>query len=518
MDKLKKIKITVVVFLFGITLNSCEDWLYLEPGNGIIVEEFWQSEQDLKAATMGIYASMLGNNASGGYSVPELMLMWGEVRADMLTFHRTLINDYLLIYNGDLKAENGFAKWNSIYRTINYCNQVLENASKVEQLDEALSVQKMNQYRAEALTVRAMMYLLLNKTYREVPLMLGATSSDDQLVKSAKVENQSELWDQIEADLLEAESFAVSSYGTTAAEDKGRITIYTVWAVMADFYLWRDQAGDALLAEQACQNIIDAQKFSLVIGNDSWLNTLYHRGNSIEGIFELQFDQDILNPFYNLFDEVAAYRANPDVMELYFPIDELLPHADSADVRADRGSYRSASSYALWKYIGLTRNVSKGPSQATSNFIVYRYADVLLMQAEAMALQIGNSTRDEALATMANQHIARIRNRARASSLTSQGTPVTRDALLNYILEERAREFAFEGKRWFDLLRFAKRDNYARIGILKDMLLMSAPATRLLSIQAKMEDVNYHYMPIPQADIDAAFPELKQNPFYAVED
>jgi hypothetical protein len=256
--------------------------------------------------------------------------------------------------------------------------------------------------------------------------------------------------------LLEAESYAVNTYGSNTAEDKGRITIYTVWAVMADFYLWRDQEGDALLAEQACQNIIDSQKFSLVIGDERWLNSLYHQGNSIEGIFELQFDQDIYNPFYDLFDQVAAYRANPDVMELYFPIDELLPHADSADVRADRGSYRSASSYALWKYIGLTRNISKAPSQATSNFMVYRYADVLLMQAEAMALQIGNSSRDdEELAAIANQHIARIRNRARASSLTSQGTPGTRDALLNYILEERAREFAFEGKRWFDLLRFA---------------------------------------------------------------
>ncbi|MGQ1947663.1 RagB/SusD family nutrient uptake outer membrane protein [Geofilum sp. OHC36d9] len=513
------IKVVFIALIMSVVSTSCEDWLFLEPDDGIIVEDFWQSEKDLKSATMGIYASMLGNNVSGGYSVPELMLLWGEIRADMITYYNTLVNDYMMIYQGDLRSDNGFAKWNSIYRTINYCNQVLENAANVEAIDGALSVDKMNQYRAEALTIRAMMYLLLNKTYREVPLVTTATTSDDQVVKAVKVQNQSELWDQIEADLKEAEKYAVTTYGTTDAEDKGRVTIYTIWSIMADFYLWRDQAGDAQLAEQACENIISSNKFSLVIADDNWLYNLYHKGNSIEGIFELQFDQDILNPFYSLFNETQAYRANPDVMEAFFPIDELLPSVDSADVRADRGSYRSSRSYSLWKYIGLSKNIEKASSQATSNFIVYRYADILLMKAEALALQINGSdaTADALRADEANSLITRIRSRARASEQTYQGAPSSRDGLLNYILEERAREFAFEGKRWFDLLRFAKRDNYAKKSLLKDMLIMSAPATRLLSIQAKMEDENYHYMPIPQDDIDAAYPLLIQNPFYVTE-
>jgi starch-binding outer membrane protein, SusD/RagB family len=516
MNKLRIFKLAFVALILGLTLNSCKDWLYLEPGDGIIVEEFWKSEQDLKAATMGIYASMLGNNASGSYSVPELLLLWGEVRADMITFHRTLVTDYMLIYTGDLRANNGFARWNSIYRTINYCNQVLENAAAVQQLDDALSVEKMNQYRAEALTIRAMMYLLLNKTYREVPLVLNATSSDDQIVRVAKVVDQSEIWNQIEKDLLEAEKYVVETYRSSIAEDKGRVTKYTVWSVMADFYLWRGLPGDAMKAEIACDNIIKSNKFSLVNADDSWLTNLYHNGNSIEGIFELQFDQDILNPFYNLFGVVDAYKANPDVMEVYFPIDEMLLSPDSADVRGDRGSYRSAASYAIWKYIGINKSVAKSTNQATSNFIVYRYADILLMQAEALAAQIGGDSDrgDLLLAEMANAHITRIRTRARANKITSQGNPVTKDGLLNYILEERAREFAFEGKRWFDLLRHVRVYQDGRANLLNEMLLLSAPANRLLSLQAKMQDPNYRYMPIPQADVDAAYPVLIQNPFY----
>ncbi|MFT3737826.1 MAG: RagB/SusD family nutrient uptake outer membrane protein [Breznakibacter sp.] len=509
-----KLKLALVSLVAGLAIWSCSDWLYLEPESGIISDEYWKSEQDLKAGTMGIYASMLGNNVSGSYSVPELLLLWGEVRADMLTYFRTQVSDYMLIYNGDLKPTNGFAKWNSVYRTINYCNNILEKAPEILETDASMTKQKMNQYRAEALTIRAMMYLLLNKVYREAPLLLTATTSDNQTIRVAKVENQSELWDQIEADLLEAEGYAAESYGSTLAEDKGRVTKYTVWSIMADFYLWRSLDGDADKAVQACDKIISSGKFSLVRGDDNWLYNLYYVGNSIEGIFELQFAEDILNPYYNLFMTTGSYHANPDVVESFFPVDELAD-PDSADVRGDRGSYRSSLNYALWKYIGINRIASKSASESYSNFIVYRYADVLLMKAEALSLLVTDDS--EASIQKASSSLAliqQVRTRARASKLTDRGTPTTKEGLIDYILEERAREFAFEGKRWFDLLRIAKRDNYALKNYLIDMLQMSAPATRLVSIQAKMQNPDYHYMPIPQSDIDAGYPLLKQNPFY----
>jgi starch-binding outer membrane protein, SusD/RagB family len=227
----------------------------------------------------------------------------------------------------------------------------------------------------------------------------------------------------------------------------------------------------------------------------------------------LQYDVDISNPLYNLLMTTATYRANPDVIETYFPINELVD-PDSADVRGDRGSYRSAMNYAIWKHIGVNRTSVKVPSQATSNFIVYRYADILLMKAEALALQVVDG--DEASALKAQQSldlIKQIRTRARANKAT-EDFPSSRESLLDYILMERTREFAFEGKRWFDLLRFAKRDNYAKKIYLNNMVLASAPATRMLAILAKMQNPDYHYMPIPQSDIDAGYPYLEQNPFY----
>jgi len=72
---------------------------------------------------------------------------------------------------------------------------------------------------------------------------------------------------------------------------------------------------------------------------------------------------------------------------------------------------------------------------------------------------------------------------------------------------------AFEGKRWFDLLRFAKRNNYARLDILLDLVTRSVQSDRQQSAIAKYKDFNSHYFPINASEI-ANDPRLIQNSFY----
>lgn len=504
---MKKVNYTIFILAFTLALGSCSNWLYLEPEDGVIVDEFWNSESDLKAGLMGCYASMLGNNVGGSLSVTELMFYWGEVRADMLMRFNNPHPDFLLIWQGDIKSTNEFSKWNSMYRTINYCNNVLERAPVIQEMDASFTVERMNQYLAEALAIRALMYFYLTRTFDQVPLILEATSSDLQTVTVAKADRQT-IWNQIEADLLEAEKYIPFNYNTNA-ENKGRITRYSLWAIMADFYLWTE---DYAKSEEACNRIINSGRFWLVPGDLNWLTTLYVNGNSPEGIFELQFDVDILNPFFNLFRTRSNYRAHPDVMEFFWPTDPFLVSADSADIRGDRGAYNSSRNFSIWKYIGRDRTFELTANEATSNFIVYRYADVLLMKAEAIAAQLTSD--DPARGNEALAIIRQIRRRANASDLTNEGDPNSRDGLLMYILNERAREFAFEGKRWFDLMRYAKRDNYRNLQALKNIYQLSAPPDKLLSIQSKLNDYNSHYLPLPQADIEASNSQLVQNPFY----
>lgn len=508
-NSMKGLKHIIIALLALTFLSSCDDWLYLEPADGVITDEFWQSESDLFAGLMGCYASML-DGGSGKYNVAELMFLWGEIRADMITGYIGETTDYALLSQGDIEPDNGFCKWGSFYTTINYCNTVLEKAPDIISLDASFTQDELKQYQAEALTIRALMYYYLTRIYRDVPLILKASSSDLQDYSVAK-SSYDEIWKQIETDLLQAEADICYSYNMTKNEDKGRITKYTVWAILADFYLWTEQYE---ISEEYSDKIINSGKFWLVERSMELFDNLYENENSCESIFELQFDVDIPNPMYSMCITNYNYRAHPDVMEIFWPTDELLADADSADLRSNKGSYHSSYNYVIWKFYGKSRTArrSNTAQETDFNWIVYRYADVLLMKAEAMAAQMTSG--DELVAEEVMSYITKIRNRSNASYLTDQGSPTTRDGLLYYILNERAREFAFEGKRWFDMLRYAKRDNYAKLSELKNMYATFASTDKLSSIQSKLNSTDFHYLPLPENDVLNSGGALVQNPFY----
>jgi hypothetical protein len=137
---------------------------------------------------------------------------------------------------------------------------------------------------------------------------------------------------------------------------------------------------------------------------------------------------------------------------------------------------------------------------------VYRYSDVLLMKAEACAQA---SRGQDAL-----DIIKTVRDRAHALVATErQPDPADAGEVAAYVLEERAREFAFEGKRWYDVLRNAKRNNYANLNILLDMVAGTVPANRQQSALGKYRDFNSHYFPVQQGEL-LKNKLLTQNPFY----
>jgi hypothetical protein len=480
-------------------ITGCDEWLYLEPENGIIRQEYWKSKEDVHAAVMGCYASLLGNAQGSGYNVPELLFIWGEIRTDMVVPHR-LRSDYLYIYNGDILPDNSVCRWNAFYRTINYCNTVLEFAGSVQEVDPSFTNQALNQYESEVRALRALMYFYLVRTFGEVPLKLEATTNDNEKFAIPKSSAPAVL-KQIKSDLSNAEKNAVMTYGDIAS-DKGRITKYTINAIQADVYLWCQQYDSSILA---CNKIVNSGLFGLVENDDFWFSTLYADGNSSEGIFELQFSSEILNPYYNMLKRNKYFKASAVAVEEFFPADPTLP-PDSADIRGDGASFKVSDNYTIWKYVGKDNVTFRTDYESYAHFIIYRYAEILLIKAEAMA-QLGMI--DESL-----KLVKTVRRRANASKITSmEGEVSDVRSLTEYILAERAREFAFEGKRWFDVLRNARRNNYERMDLLIEMVMRSAPADRQLTIKNKYLDTLSHYMPIYYTELQAN-PALKQNEFY----
>ena len=492
------LKFLAVVLLLPVV--SCKKWLDLQPQDGLTGAEYWKTKEQVQAAVTGIYASLTGS-ATGSRNAAESFFLWGELRADMITSTLATTNEQVDVINVNILPTNSICNWRGIYETINYCNTVINFAPGVLAKDATFTQAALDKAIAEAKAIRALMYFYLVRTFDQVPLKLTATSSDKDIVSLPK-SSQDTVLAQVLKDLKDAETYAVADYGDRAS-NKGRITKAAINTIQADVYLWQEKYTECV---DACNKVIATNSFGLIDGTDAntWYRTLYVNGNSNESIFELQFDNQRLNTFYTLFNtSQKKFLASPIVMDEIYTVDFTDPL--KFDIRADGAAVR-ATDQLIWKYIGLSNTTSRAQEESYAHWIMYRFADVLLMKAEAQN-QLGNG--QEAL-----NIISQIRTRARALIATAANpAPNDKIAIADYILKERAREFAFEGKRWYDILRNARRNNYQRLDLLLDMIAGTVPANRQQSAIAKFKDKNCHYLPIYTYELTTN-KALVQNPFY----
>ncbi|MGI4020991.1 MAG: RagB/SusD family nutrient uptake outer membrane protein [Janthinobacterium lividum] len=493
-----KLPVLVSLMLF---LGSCNKYLDLKPQDGIIKDEFWKTKEQVQAAVIGCYSALLASPTGvtgNDRPLTDVLFVWGEARADMVAAGPGVSPDETNILTANILATNGFTNWAPVYKIINYCNTVIDNAPAVLKTDNTFTQTQLNAYLSEVYGLRALMYFYLVRSFGDVPLKLKSTATDNDLQLLTKTA-QKDVLTQIVADLKLAEANAVFSYGNNAS-NKGRITKYTIYAMEADVYLWMDNYSACITA---CDNVINSGQFGLVAGDAGWFNTLYYKGNSSEGVFEIQFDAQKLNPFYAMFVAIPRYVAAPTVIEDNFGID--FNDDRNKDIRGD-GASVNTNSNNIFKYTAATYNTYRTQDASYAHWFVYRYADILLMKAEACA----NSNRGQETLDLINQ----VRTRAKAIAATAQSPSVNDvNSLTDYVVAERAREFAFEGKRWYDLLRNAKRNNYARLDLILAAVTISAPPASQQTILNKFRDVNSHYFPIYYNELRTD-PNLVQNPFY----
>lgn len=488
------------LLIFGVA--SCAKKFDLMPPDGIIRENFWKTKEQVHAAVIGCYASLMGDPAGKERNLGEVFFVWGEIRGDMVNPSLGTKAEENEIFNISTQATNSIINWRPVYNTINYCNTVIDYAPEVLAKDPTFSREMLDGYLAEMKTLRALMYFYLVRSFGEVPLKLKSTSSDEEIVQLPKSPQQDVLA-QIVKDLNEAEPHAVLTYGDVA-KDKGRVTRYTVNTLQADVALWMERYNDVITA---CDKVINSKRFGLIAASDAWFNTVYRSGNSNESIFEIQYNQQKLNTFYSMLalSSSRRYIAANRVMDNVFTTDEN-EFTGAKDIRSDGASVR-AEDNVIWKYIASNSEDMISQTDSYTHWFFYRYADVLLMKAEALAQLPARGQEALNLVTV-------IRQRAGAPEATNNAPDIAnKEELSLFILEERAREFAFEGKRWYDVLRYVKRNNYANIKYLQDMVATIVPASSVRIAQAKMLDHNSHYFPIYFYELQTN-KQLVQNPFY----
>ncbi|MDD4991001.1 MAG: RagB/SusD family nutrient uptake outer membrane protein [Paludibacter sp.] len=512
-------KLYILTFLAALILGttSCTDWLNQKPESQTILEDFWQSESDVDAVLAACYRGFITDD-----NINKIMI-WSELRSDEVTKGKGTRYELQLMLEGNINSTNSYCNWSSLYSVINYCNTLLKFAPNVVNLDENFTVDDLAHVQAEAKALRALCYFYLVRTFNEVPLIEDASVDDTQDYNKAK-SSERDLLDFIIADLQFAQKNIRIDFGNKKY-NKGRFTINSVNALLADVYLW-DQQYDKCV--ETCNSVLADKQLELVKSNLMY-STVFFNGNSTESILELQFDDNVQvnNSVFNLygyssdrfgdlsFPATMVYDTQNKVYGAYSPFNYAVSSTlfeSKNDIRQKdflNISQATDGEYYIFKYAGIMRTVNpNGTSNyfyrsTTSNWILYRLSDIMLMKAEAL-VQLGAANYKDAM-TMINKSYTR----SNSDSLVVTNYPSKND-MEKLVLRERLRELMFEGKRWFDLVRMARRENST--GTLNEYVQHKVSTG---GSSMEVSSLDGLYMPISQAELKANL-KLVQNPYYLV--
>ncbi len=507
-----------IIYILTITLfvaAGCTDWLDLKPEGEVILDDYWQNESQVNQVLASCYRSMLG---SGFMS---RMLVWGELRSDNVTFGNGILSiDMYKMLNVDITPSNSFCHWGAMYTTINYCNNFLYYAPEVLKVDPNLTESELRAMEAEVLTIRSLAYFYLVRTFEQVPWNTTPSIDDTQNYNIPK-STESAVLDSIVGDLETAliyarEKFDIEEY------NKGRITKNAVRALLADIYLWRKDYNNCIIM---CNQILEnnEQDLELELG-ENVLTNVFGKGNSKESIFELQFDDKInnynivLSSYYGIDGNEEGAWSFPAVLVTgdYSPFNyKVGASIESKEDLREKDFLKpetGGDKYWVFKYAGASREPITSSEKSkysyrtfSANWIVYRLSEIYLMKAEAL-IQL-ETNMQEAL-DLINITYMRSNTDLEATELTLSNYNSKLD-MENLLLRERQRELMFEGKRWFDLMRVARRAG-SPTPLLNYVAKKEGASTSQLSKIAVMEAL---YLPIHTDELKANT-ALEQNTFY----
>lgn len=287
---------------------------------------------------------------------------------------------------------------------------------------------------------------------------------------------------------------------------------------------------------------------------EEWFNTLYVDGNSNECIMELQQDKDSYNAagYFDLFLSPRYYAPNTTNLQnvLFLPTEkEVAMSYRYTDVRQYFCNAVLNGSPCVPKYAGISLNMaSLNVSDYKKNVIVYRLAEIYLMKAEVLTQIAMANNNDQDMLLEAYRCVFKLRDRASAVETTdlqlSSGEymqdrywnelrhelPIQLNAndiqasyMEKFILDEEARELAFEGRRWFDVLRHAERNQEGNGnctgGSLSYLLDISGSCTftdKVSYFMGQFRKPDFRYLPYPYKDVQLN-DLLSQKPFWGVE-
>ena len=527
--------------VMSLAMTSCNDWLTVHPQTQIVEENFWEDKNDLEGVRYGVYKNMADQ--------VEKMIIWGDLRASdvyNLTAQRTSSqgnrDNFRNIIQADIDTTWAYYDWSGMYRTIGYCNKVLQHGAEVLEKDKQFTASEWRQMKAEMVTMRALSYFYLVRAFKSIPYTTKVVNSDTEV----EYFPQLPVLDVMDSLINDVESVAGQARNrfVDIKETKGMITNTAIYALLSDMYLWRASLrqgrsiSDSTITEamviedyQKCilnselsisklKDLFDEERkgASANIGQNDYISwsgapnfngksidfmytndvdeaqrgnfnlkaqkAIFNSGNSYESIFELQFDNKdgrqngTVNSIWGASDATHLVAAFPytgegngiyDSRYWFSAWNKINGKTASTDYYCLKWAKAAPAIIAGFATANADIQVSF-EDEKYNNWIVYRLSDVLLQNAEARAC-LGKLNVEAAENNKVCQQILRMVNRRWWIDVVNGGDFNTNvgindpdddtyynsnDNLMN-VMNTRKREFIGEGKRWFDLVRYAER-------------------------------------------------------------
>lgn len=409
-------------------MTSCGDSFFdLEPASSVTIDKVYKTASDYNVAVIGCYAKL--------QSQVNFYTECCEYRSDNLSLGAPTAGtqDRYDIDHFTEKPSNGILSsyWANFNNNVYRCNLLLD------QIDGANFAENLKkQYKGEAMFIRALNYFNMYRIWGGVPATKHVVSAAEAL-KVARYSNE-QMFDLIAGDLKEIvdNNYLPETYSSA---DMGRATSGAAKALLGKVYLTFHKWTEA---KDILSQLIG--KYQLVSPIAQVFNVDNKNNNEI--IFAVHFNKEIEGEGHSYWYNLT--NASDDTNQT----SSLLNTFPTGDARKD-----------LITYVQVEKNVrlmnkfydTKSPTFKTvgNDQILLRYADVLLMYAEAL----NEIQYDASEGSLALKYLNAVRQRAGISNLTAKQLP-TQEKFRKGILIERQREFPYEGQRWFDLVRmgFAK--------------------------------------------------------------
>ena len=510
-----------VVVAAGCSVTACSDFLDVPLESTVATSNFYKTAEEFNMGLTGVYNMLISSEWANGDrygSYFQGFLILGRIGTDEMLIPSNIDGNETELCNYTYTPTHRYLSraWYVQFRGIQRASVIIDRLANTDIGNES----EKKRILGEAYFLRAFYYFHLVRLFGEVPL-INREVTDIQLVQTEKASVE-KIYEQIVNDLKQA----VGNLPVSNAN--GRASHYSAKALLGRVYL--QMAGEPLkdpnaaaLAEAELNDVIQSRRFSLVTNYFS----LFDASNeySPEYLFDVEFANNgttayggqvgtiegvgtpnnlywtsvwSTQEFYETFDPADRRRDNIARFRYVYDEDQNLVKEDLS----------AEPIYYAYKFRHALTEEGRGPGWGNwanpINFPILRYADVLLMYAEAVWRAHG------APSAQALEYVNQVRRRGFGVDIRTPNASVDLKMMGGAefgeaLLAERSFELCFEGHRWYDLVRFGKLEE----GVKKLAKYSSAATSQAQNFQPK-----HVIYPIPQDVIDASNGKIEQNPLW----